>query len=41
MFKLLDFTNIPYDFVRIGEDAGDIEQRTGDKFVVSTDYEVI
>lgn len=41
MFKLLDFTNIPYDFVRIGEEAGDIEQRTGDKFVVSTDYEVI
>ena len=41
MFKLLDFTNTPYDFVRIGEDAGDIEQKTGDKFVVSTDYEVI
>ena len=41
MFKLLTDGNIPYDFVRIGEDAGDIEQRTGDKFVVSTNYEVI
>lgn len=41
MFRLLENANIPYDFVRIGEDAKDIEQKTGDKFVVNTNYEVI
>ena len=41
IFTLLENANIPYDFVRIGEDAKDIEQKTGDKFVVNTNYEVI
>jgi len=41
MFKMLRGAKIPYDFVRIGEHPADIQQMTGDKFVVSTDYEVI
>tara|TARA_R110002051_G_C8629279_1_gene484521 strand:- start:352 stop:675 length:324 start_codon:yes stop_codon:yes gene_type:complete len=39
IFALIDEDN--YDFVRIGESQQDIEHATGNKFVVSTDYEVI
>ncbi|MBT4407347.1 MAG: hypothetical protein HOC79_05675 [Euryarchaeota archaeon] len=41
MFNMLRGANIPYDFVRIGEDPTDVECREHMMFCINTDYEVI
>lgn len=41
MFEMLSNENIPYDFVRLGEDSSDVECREHVRFYIKTDYEVV
>jgi hypothetical protein len=41
IFNMLQGAEIPYDFVRLGEDPSDVECREHVKFQILTSYEVV